>query len=285
MQKTNTDNFYTLCDSGQGRKLERFGPYLIIRPCAQAVWQNKLSQEEWDRADAIFTREGDKKWLKKTTADYWTIQTAGITFKISPTDFGHLGIFPEQRDFWEWIPRIIQQARRKEVNVLNLFAYSGGATLAAAKAGAKVCHLDASKGMAAWARENAALNGLEKAPIRWIVEDVNKFLLRELRRGTRYDAVILDPPTFGRGAQGEVFKIEEDLLPILKNCRQLLSSNPLFVLFSCHTPGFSPLVMQHLLSQTMEGCGGEVDAGEMILKGGPNVLPLPSGTYARWNYV
>ena len=168
--------------------------------------------------------------------------------------------------------------------MLNLFAYSGGVTLAAAKAGATTCHLDASKGMVAWARENAALNQLTEAPIRWIVDDVNKFLARELRRESRYDAIILDPPSFGRGSQGEVFKIEEDLPKLLYACRQLLTPNPLFVLFSCHTPGFTPITMGHLLSQMMTGLPGQIDTGEMTLKGANGVFPLPSGTFGRWIY-
>lgn len=276
---------YSLLDSGKGRKLEKFGPYIIARPCAQAVWTPALSQAKWAQAHATFTRESDTKWTSTgSLPDSWTIQIADITFKISPTDFGHLGIFPEQKDFWIWIQKTIKAAisAGRPVNVLNLFAYSGGSTLAAAKGGAKVCHLDASKGMVAWARENATLSGLENAPIRWIIDDVTKFLARELKRGVRYDAIILDPPSFGRGSRGEVFKIEEDLQKILDDCVALLSDNPLFILFSCHTPGFTPVVMNHLLSQMMEKYKGSIDVGEMTLKGDDNVLPVPSGVFARW---
>jgi 23S rRNA (cytosine1962-C5)-methyltransferase len=277
---------YSLLDSGLGRKLERFGPFVLSRPCSQAVWAPLLSEQEWRKADAVFLREGDTRWTHHTPKmpTFWTIEVAGITFKISPTDFGHLGIFAEQSEFWDWIQKTIKSAPKSSepIQVLNLFAYSGGSTLAAAKGGANVCHLDASKGMVTWARENAALNELEKAPIRWIIEDVDKFVHRELRRGKRYDAIILDPPTFGRGSKGEIFKIEEALPRLLQNCRQLLSDNPLFVLFSCHTPGFSPTVMHHMLSQMMTGLKGTIDFGEMQLKGESNVLTLPSGTYARW---
>lgn len=277
---------YHLIDSGNGRKLEKFGQVLISRPSAQAVWQPQLSPSEWNKADAVFTREGDKKWLKMPVGlESWTIDVAGISFKISPTDFGHLGIFPEQGRFWEWIQTAIGSAiasGRKEIHVLNLFAYSGGITLAAAKAGAHVCHLDASKGMVTWARDNATLSGLQEAPIRWIVDDVNKFLQRELRRGSRYDAIVLDPPSFGRGSRGEVFKIEDDLPVLLKSCRDLLSDTPLFVLFSCHTPGFTPVAMHHLMTQMMTGKGGAIDSGEMVLTGKEGVFSLPSGTYARW---
>lgn len=284
---THSDSSYHLVDSGNGRKLEQFGPYLLARPSSQAVWAPQLSEQEWNKADAVFMRENDTKWnyRNQKISSSWNVETAGITFKIEPTDFGHLGIFPEQRTFWKWIQTALaeaKQTRKEPLQVLNLFAYSGGVTLAAAKAGAHVCHLDASKGMVAWARENAALNNLEQAPIRWIVDDVNKFLQRELRRGKRYDAIILDPPSFGRGSQGEVFKIEEHLPVILKLCRSLLTDNPLFILFSCHTPGFTPIAMHHLLSQMMQGAGGQIDVGEMLLTGHEGVLPLPSGTYARW---
>lgn len=286
MQNQQKNNGYALIDSGNGRKLERFGSYLISRPSAQAVWKPSLQEKEWQKADAVFTREGENKWLKKQgLPESWTIDVAGIAFKISPTDFGHLGIFPEQLVFWDWIQKTIKMAspsRKEPLQVLNLFAYSGGSTLAAAKAGAHVCHLDASKGMVAWARENATLNHLEGAPVRWIIDDVSKFLAREIRRERRYDAIILDPPSFGRGNQGEVFKIEEDLPIILESCRRLLSDQPLFLLFSCHTPGFTPIVMKHLLSQMMQGCSGKIDEGEMALIGNEDVLALPSGTYARW---
>lgn len=290
LNSENSTHSYALLDSGRGRKLERFGRFVIARPCSQAVWEPLLPESTWQKADAIFMREGDTKWTHRhadlNTA--WQIEVANLEFKISPTDFGHLGIFPEQRNFWEWIQKTLKQAQlngRKELHVLNLFAYSGGSTLAAAKAGAHVCHLDASKGMVAWARENATLNKLENAPIRWIVDDVGKFLQRELRRGRRYDAIILDPPSFGRGSQGEVFKIEEHLPEILKYCRSLLTEQPLFILFSCHTPGYTPIAMHHLLTQMMAGCEGKIDSGEMVLSGQSGVMPLPSGTYARWVHV
>lgn len=278
---------YTLLDSGDGRKLERFGRFTISRPCSQAVWDPCLDKSHWDKADAIFLREGDTKWIFNNSKanSQWQTEAAGINFNISPTDFGHLGLFPEQRDFWQWIIETITKSserRNQPIQVLNLFAYSGGATLAAAKAGAHVCHLDASKGMVEWARENASLNNLEKAPIRWIVDDVRKFLARELRREKHYDAIILDPPSFGRGSKGEIFKIEEHIREILSQCRQLLTKQPLFLLFSCHTSGFTPIAMHHLLSQTMKGLPGNIDQGEMVLTGSSKVLPVPSGTFARW---
>ena len=273
---------YALLDSGDGRKLERFGSYLLARPCAQAVWQPKLPARSWQEADASFSREGENKWThKRPLPSSWDVEIAGLIFKLASTDFGHLGVFPEQKRFWEWMQTLIVELQ-PQPRVLNLFAYSGGMTLAAAKAGAAVCHLDASKGMVTWARENTALNGLQKAPIRWIIEDVHKFLLREQKRQSRYEGIILDPPSFGRGSKGELFKIETDIVPLLRNCRNLLSERPAFLLFSCHTPGFTPLVMHHLLEQTMQGMGGEIDAGELVLQGEGSAFDVPSGTYARW---
>lgn len=281
------ENSYELIDSGKGQKFERFGPYKLIRPCAQAVWQPKLSIQEWNKADAIFSREQENKWTYlNPLPDRWEITVANIVFKIAPTDFGHLGIFPEQKASWEWIQSLLKpyQNQKNQPRVLNLFAYSGGSTLAAAKAGAAVCHLDASKGMVTWARENAQLSHLESAPIRWIVEDVRKFLTRERKRGSLYEGIILDPPSFGRGSKGELFKIEEEIVGLLEDCRAILSEKPLFILFSCHTPGFSPLVMEHLLHQTMNG-KGKIESGEMVLKGKENILDVPSGTFARWTGV
>lgn len=264
---------YELIDSGNGKKLERFGEVVLARPAAQAVWRPQ--QEPWN-FDAGFTREGAKEWQVNTKLpESWVMEEAGIKFKLSPTDFGHLGIFPEQSPFWKWIQKTVTS----DSDVLNLFAYSGGSTLSAAKGGAKVCHLDASKGMVDWARENAKINQLEGKPIRWIVEDVNKFLRREIKRGHLYDAIILDPPSFGRGAQGEVFKIEDDILPLLQLVKQLLKPKPLFILFSCHTPGFTPVIMEGLLKEITADLGGSIDAGEMLLHG---KRPLPTGTYARW---
>lgn len=277
---------YALIDSGNGYKLERFGHYLLARPCPQAVWKPQLPESEWEKADAHFIREEDSGWAKnENLPDAWNIEMSGITLKLSITDFGHLGIFPEHAAFWSWIQDIIGKSVRNDLKILNLFAYSGGSTLAAAKAGAQVCHVDASKGMVAWARENAALNHLDKAPVRWIIDDVSKFLARELRRGVRYDAIILDPPSFGRGARGEIFKIEQDLPVLLENCRALLSEDPVFVLFSCHTPGFSPIVMDKLMHQMMSGVPGKIDSGEMFLMAEKNISQLACGTFSRWTHV
>jgi len=275
------DKQYALIDSGDQNKLERFGKYLIIRPCSQAMWQPKMSAEAWKKADALFTRDSGNQWKgSNTLPPSWIVELEGIQFKLSATDFGHLGIFPEHALFWQWMAPLIRNQKR-EVRILNLFAYSGGATLAAAKAGAKVCHLDASKGMVAWARENAALNGLKDAPIRWIVDDALKFLKREAKRNSRYDAIILDPPTFGRGNRGEVFKIERDLNELLSLCRGVLSEDPLFVLLSSHTPGMTPVVMRHLMDQMMDGKKGRCEAEELVLPAEKG-RDVPCGSYAKW---
>ncbi len=271
---------YQLVDSGNEQKLERFGPFLIARPCSQALWKPSLSKEEWRSADATFSREGGNAWSFRTKLPKnWGVEIEGVQFKLSPTDFGHLGVFPEHSLLWNPIRERIKT--RNSPQVLNLFAYSGGATLAAAGAGARVCHLDASKGMVAWARENAELNHLSAAPIRWIIDDAIKFLQREIKRGVRYEGIILDPPSFGRGSNQEMFKIERDIHPLLDLCRQLLSEDPLFLIVTTHTPGMTPLVMHHLLKQKMEGMGGTLETGEMILPSSRGV-DVPSGSFARW---
>lgn len=283
------NNSYELLDSGNGRKLERFGPYVLSRPCSQAVWKQSLSAQIWQKADGIFTRDEENRWIKNNSKlpASWTIALEDIQFKIQPTDFGHLGIFPEQKFFWRWLQDTISEKKEKRsspIKVLNLFAYSGGVTLAAAAAGAHVCHLDASKGMVSWARENAELSKLHDAPIRWIVDDVMKFCQRELKRQNFYDAIVLDPPTFGRGAKNELFKIEELIVPLLELCKNLLSKNPLFIMLSCHTPGFTPQTLYNLLSQQFEGFSGTIESGEMLLSGKSH-FPIPSGTFARWQHA
>ena len=268
---------YELLDSGSGRKLERFGKYVLACPCSQALWRPTLDKSAWDRADASFDREDGNRWHGRVNLPKeWTIETAGVKFRLGGTDFGHLGIFPEQRAQWKWIRRTVAKAGRS-VSALNLFAYSGGSTMAAALGGAEVCHLDASKGMVEWARGNARLNALKDHPIRWIVDDAVKFMKREVRRGRRYDAIILDPPTFGRGALGETYKIERDLGETLGLVKDLLSDEPLFVLFSSHTPGLSPIVAENILSQLFPGA--QLESGEMLLEG--KNLQCPSGVYLR----
>lgn len=281
---------YSLLDSGAGQKLERFGAYTLARPAAQAVWQRQHPDALWNKASALFTRDGSNQWIANPPLPTsWHATIAEMTFKLSPTDFGHIGLFPEQRPLWRWLHNTITAAiqnRPSPPRLLNLFAYTGGATIAAARAGATVCHVDASKPTVAWARDNASLNNLDNAPIRWITDDVTKFLQRELRRGQRYDIIILDPPTFGRGPNGELFKIEEQISPLLHQCCNLLSDNPLALLFSCHTPGFSPLLLHYLLKQSLKNLHGHCTNGEMTLDGDePSTFPLPSGSFAIWSPV
>ena len=274
---------YELLDSGGGRKLERFGRYVLARPCSQAMWRPSLPDSAWTAADASFDREDGNRWHGRANLPKeWRIETAGVKFRLGGTDFGHLGVFPEQRAQWNWIRQSLSDSAGRRggsprPQVLNLFAYSGGSTMAAAQGGAEVCHLDASKGMVEWARANAALNGLSDAPIRWIVDDAHKFMKRERRRGRRYDAVILDPPTFGRGAGGEMYKIERDLRDTFALVGELLSDAPLFVLFSSHTPGLSCRVAENVLSQLFPST--RLESGEMLLEG--RGLPCPSGIFCR----
>ena len=278
---------YTLLDSGSGCKLERFGRYTLSRPCSQALWRQQLPETTWGGADASFDRAEGQRWQHRDRLpDQWAIDVDGIRFRLSGTDFGHLGIFPEQRASWQWLRQTLRAAaheRSRKLAVLNLFSYSGGSTLAAAREGAEVCHLDASAGMVQWARENATLNDLQAAPIRWIVDDAHKFLGREIKRGRRYDAVILDPPSFGRGAQGEVYKIERDLPRTLELCASLLSDDPVLMLLSAHTPGVTPIVLQHMLQDALGKRAGALSSGEMLLTGAADVRPVPCGCFARWS--
>jgi 23S rRNA (cytosine1962-C5)-methyltransferase len=264
---------YQLIDSGGEQKLERFGEYTLIRPCPQAIWR-PLHLDEWTKADASFSREPENRWhLVRRLPLSWVAEIGNVRFKIAPTDFGHLGAFPEHAQLWTMMRPMI----REKTRILNLFAYSGGVTLAAAQEGASVCHLDASKGMVEWARENAQLNRLEKAPIRWIVDDAVKFLRREIKRSSFYEGIVIDPPTFGRGSKGEVFKIERDLGALLELCREVLSPDRKFLILSCHTPGITPIVLQNIVQQIF---GPErVSAGEMTLQSG-NSFSIPSGCYA-----
>ena len=284
---------YELLDSGDGRKLERFGKYVLARPCSQAMWRPSKSAAEWERADASFDREDGNRWHGRSNLPKeWQIETAGIKFKLGGTDFGHLGIFPEQRSQWRWLRQHVEATTAvdssRRLSVLNMFAYSGGSTMAAALGGAEVCHLDASKGMVEWARENARLNGLADRPIRWIVDDAHKFMKREIRRGHKYDAIILDPPTFGRGAGGEMYKIERDLKDTLGLVKDLLSERPSFVLFSSHTPGLSQIVAENILGQLFPSV--RLESGEMLLEPAhsntqtlkhSNTFSCPSGIYCR----
>jgi 23S rRNA (cytosine1962-C5)-methyltransferase len=285
---------YQLLDSGNMRKLERIGPYLLVRPSMQAVWQPRLIDSDWQRADGVYERgatEDGGRWTfhRKVNREF-DVLYGDLQFHIKLTNFGHMGLFAEQLDNWNWMRDAIR-ARMKRTNdrnlhVLNLFGYTGGSTLACSQAGAHCVHVDAAKGVVDWARQNAELSGLHERPIRWIVDDAVKFVKREERRGHTYQAIILDPPSFGRGPKGEVFKIEDDLTPLLQACRSLLADDALFVLYSCHTPGFTPITMRNQLDIMVSGKRGAVETGEMtVLEQQPDpsrARLLPSGVYARW---
>jgi 23S rRNA (cytosine1962-C5)-methyltransferase len=278
---------YKLIDSGDFQKLEQVGPYRIVRPAAQAVWKPRLDSEQWKSADATFHRfsGGDGKWTIRNPSlpKKWNIEQGPVKLVISLTDFGHLGIFPEQDANWEILHNlIVKQKKDSEFNVLNLFAYTGGSTLACAAAGAKVVHLDASKTSVAWARDNAQASGLGDKPIRWIVDDVQKFVEREVRRGSKYRGIILDPPSFGRGANNEVWQIEDHLVPLLANLKQILADDFLFILLSSHSNGYTPLALQNLLLGIVNNQEGTFEVGEMIVREQDSGRVLPSGASALY---
>ena len=274
---------YELLDCSGGEKLERWGQYVLRRPDPQAIWQTPKDRD-WDRADAVYRRSesGGGKWIKSEVPASWQIREGNLTFQVKLMNFKHTGIFPEQAANWAFIDDVIRHAGRS-VRVLNLFAYTGAASLAAAAAGASVCHVDAAKGMVAWAKENAAASGLSDKPIRWIVDDCRKFVEKEIRRGKTYDAIIMDPPSYGRGPTGEVWKLEDSLWDFLQLCCGVLSEKPLFVLISSYTTGLSPSVLTYL-SETVFSArwGGESESQELGLPVTKSGLTLPCGAAGRW---
>ena len=275
---------YELLDCGGGERLERWGQRILIRPDPQAIWSPPRRNPLWNQADGRYLRShtGGGRWEKAALPESWEIAYGALSFGVKPMNFKHTGLFPEQAANWEFAMDRIRQAGRP-ARVLNLFAYTGGATVACAKAGASVCHVDAAKGMVAWAKENAKRSGLEQAPIRWIVDDCGKFVEREIRRGHRYDALILDPPSYGRGPGGEVWKIEENLYAFLKLCTGVLSERPLFVLISSYTTGLAPAVLGYLLRLLVEPeHGGRTVWDELGLPVTETGLALPCGAAARW---
>ncbi|CAM3130890.1 class I SAM-dependent methyltransferase [Paenibacillus lupini] len=276
---------YEVIDTGAGDKLERWGQYILRRPDPQIIWPIANESGAWKEADGHYHRSssGGGQWqFKSSLPERWTITYGELKFHIKPTSFKHTGLFPEQAVNWSWMMDKIRSAGRP-IRVLNLFAYSGGATVAAAAAGADVVHVDASKGMVQWAKENAQLSGLESAPIRYITDDVFKFVQREQRRGRQYDAIIMDPPSYGRGPNGETWKLEENLYPFLEFCTTILSDNPLFMLINSYTTGLSPSVLHNLLHTTMKNkFGGVINCGEIGLPITQSGLNLPCGILGRW---
>lgn len=276
---------YELIDTGGGEKLERWGTYTLRRPDPQAIWPVSGNEKAWAGVDAHYHRSssggGSWEFFKKLPAQ-WTIRYGALEFHVEPTGFKHTGLFPEQAVNWKWMGEKIRDAGRK-ISVLNLFAYTGGATVAAAHAGASVCHVDASKGMVARAKENLALSGLADKPVRFIVDDVVKFVSREKRRGNAYDAVIMDPPSYGRGPNGELWKIEDELYGLILLCMDILTEKPLFFLVNSYTTGLSPTVIGNMLKLSMQRrFGGKVTADEVGLRSTATGLILPCGSAGRW---
>ncbi|MCD8146928.1 MAG: class I SAM-dependent methyltransferase [Clostridiales bacterium] len=275
---------YELLDCGRGEKLERWGDKLLVRPDPQAIWDTPRTHRGWKHPDGRYrrSRSGGGHWEREKLPQRWTVTYGDLTFQVGPMNFKHTGLFPEQAANWDFARQQIRAAGRP-VNVLNLFAYTGGATVACAAAGASVCHVDAAKGMVSWARDNARLSGLEQAPVRWIVDDCGKFLEREIRRGRKYDALIMDPPSYGRGPSGEVWKLEDNLYPFLELAVQVLSDQPLFLLLNSYTTGLAPSVLTYLL-ETLVGkrYGGHTEAQELGLSVTASGLALPCGATGRW---
>lgn len=278
---------YEVLDCGGGEKLERWGDVYLRRPDPQAIWPAR-DPSLWRKAQAHYHRseKGGGSWEFFTKLpDRWVMNYKNLRFYVRPTGFKHTGLFPEQAANWDWMTDLVAERVKqgREVRVLNLFAYTGGATVACAKAGASVCHVDAAKGMVAWAKDNARLSGLSDAPIRWIVDDCAKFVEREIRRGKTYDAIIMDPPSYGRGPGGEVWKLEESLYPFVKLCAGVLSDKPLFVLINSYTTGLAPSVLGYLLHLLVaEKYGGTVSWDELGLPVSATGMALPCGATGRW---
>lgn len=275
---------YEVIDTSNGEKLERWGNYILLRPDPQVIWNTPKTDKKWKQLNGHYHRssKGGGEWEFFDLPEQWTIHYKELTFHLKPFSFKHTGLFPEQATNWDWFSDKIRKANRP-INVLNLFAYTGGATCAAAKAGASVTHVDASKGMVTWAKENAAASGLEDAPIRWIVDDCVKFVEREIRRGRKYDGIIMDPPSYGRGPKGEIWKIEEKIYPFVELCSQVLSDDPLFFLINSYTTGLQPAVLSYMMNTVLtKQYGGHVTAEEIGLPVTSNGLVLPCGASGRW---
>lgn len=281
---------YELIDSGEGEKLERFGNVILSRPDPQALWRRHKSESEWKKADAHFSRseQGGEWKIRKAdkNLEKWQINLEGLKFFIKPTAFKHTGIFPEQSENWKWMRGIIEREVKggnNDIKILNLFGYTGGASLACAQAGAKVVHVDGSKSAITWARENAELSGLADKPIRWILEDARVFVKREIKRGNKYNAIIMDPPAFGHGANDEIWKIEEHFLDLIDDCEKLLNEKPIFFLVNGYSSGYSAMAYGNSLNILKKNYGGNIEIGELAIKeSSENGRLLPCGIFARW---
>lgn len=275
---------YEVIDCSQGEKLERWGEYTLVRPDPQVIWNTPKINKKWNKMNAHYHRsaKGGGEWEFFDLPKQWTIGYKTLRFNLKPFSFKHTGLFPEQAANWDWFSEKIKNTNRS-VKVLNLFAYTGGATLAAAVAGANVTHVDASKGMVAWAKENAKSSGLEEAPIRWLVDDCVKFVEREIRRGNKYDGIIMDPPSYGRGPKGEIWKIEDSIYDFVKLCTKILSDKPVFFLINSYTTGLAPSVLTYMIStEIVSKFGGKVQSEEIGLPVKNTGLVLPCGASGRW---
>ena len=283
MEVANNWKDYEILDMANGEKLERWGDVILIRPDPQIIWKSKSFPKKWESANARYNRSssGGGGWkYNKKMPENWQIKYKDLTFNIKPMGFKHTGLLPEQAVNWDWMIEKIKNAKR-DIKVLNLFAYTGGATVACSYAGASVCHVDSSKGMTTWAKENVASSGLEKRPIRFIVDDVVKFVNREIRRGNKYDAIIMDPPSYGRGTNGEVWKFEENIADLVELCTKVLSDNPLFFLINSYTTGISSTVLEDILRLNIKK-NGKFSHGEIGLPMRDSKLVLPCGIYGKW---
>lgn len=278
---------YELLDASDGERLERWGKYILVRPDPQVIWHGERKNSAWRRADGVYRRSksGGGEWIVNRLPKEWEIHYGKLGFVLKPMGFKHTGLFPEQAANWDWFSELIRDAVNggRKIRVLNLFAYTGGATVAVAAAGASVCHVDASKGMVAQAKQNAVLSGLADAPIRYIVDDCQKFVEREIRRGNKYDGIIMDPPSYGRGPTGEVWKIEDSVDGLIRLSASIMSDTPLFFLINSYTTGLSPLTMKYILDRYVsDRCGGYSDAAEIALPVTSTGGLLPCGASARW---
>ena len=280
---------YEVIDTSSGEKLERWGKYILLRPDPQVIWNTDKKHPLYKKLNGHYHRssKGGGEWEFFDLPNEWSINYGELTFNLKPFSFKHTGLFPEQAANWDWFSSIIKKAKAenpdREIKVLNLFAYTGGATCAAAKAGAAVTHVDASKGMVTWAKENAVSSGLADAPIRWLVDDCVKFVEREIRRGNKYDAIIMDPPSYGRGPKGETWKIEEAVFPLINICADILKDDPLFFLINSYTTGLQPAVLSYMLNTVLVSrFGGKVEADEIGLPVSSNGLVLPCGASGRY---
>ena len=285
MKLANNWKDYKILDMADGQKLERWGNVILSRPDPQIIWKNKSFPNKWKDINAVYHRSssGGGSWeFKKRMPEKWQIKYKDLTFNIKPMGFKHTGLFPEQAVNWDWMIEKIQKANRP-IKVLNLFAYTGGATVACSYAGASVCHVDSSKGMTTWAKENIESSGLKDRPVRFIVDDVVKFVNREIRRGNKYDAIIMDPPSYGRGAKGEVWQFENDIYDLVELCTNVLSDNPLFFLINSYTTGISSKVLADILELTVaKKHKGKIESGEVGIPMENSNLVLPCGIYGRW---